>query len=332
MCYDAKEVIGVNMKTLAELAGVSVSTVSKAFSNSPEVSKAKKEEIYKLARQHGCYEKYCKRTFEGAVIGVLCLEYKSAHYSQQLSFLEKEIRKRGGVMLAACNDFDNDRTLQLLKYFAEGIKVDGIIALMRVPETVEVSVPMVVYGANKAFDCVEVSDEAAMCDAVRLLKAYGHTDIAYIGEKHAHTRLKKFEEAMAQNGLEVKKEFIFCGTERFEMAGYRAMEKLLAMPNRPTAVCTAYDSIAFGASKCISDRGLKVPEDISLIGSNNNAGLPYLNVPLTSITEYNEDLCEIFVALLYERMQSPGKPRTVKLVKELVIRESVGKAKRQKDA
>ena len=316
----------MNMTELAKLAGVSVSTVSKAFSGNREVSPEKREHIFKIAKENGCYDKYCKDVYGGTVIAVICPEYKSGLYSQQLSIMERKIKEKNAIMIVGSTDFEEDKAEELLTFFAEYSKVDGIISLVGGRKPKKVSVPVVTLGNSDIYDCVLVSEENAVCEAITLLKNNGHKDIAFIGEPHTVSRLKNFETGMKKNHLPVKKEYVIQDKKRFEQAGYNAMNKLLELENRPTAVIAAYDNIAVGAAKSIQEHGLKVPDDISLIGSDNNVDLPYLDVPLTSITAYNEDLCDIVVELLFERIKHPGEHKKIKILRELVVRESVGKA------
>ena len=81
----------MTMSKLANLAGVSVSTISKAFSGSKEISEERRNFIFEIAKQAGCYDKYCKNVHTEKVIAVICPEYKSRFYSEQLSILEKEM-------------------------------------------------------------------------------------------------------------------------------------------------------------------------------------------------------------------------------------------------
>lgn len=315
------------MKTLAGLAGVSVSTVSKAFSGSKEVSKEKREHIFNIARKNGCFDKYCKNAYNGLVIAVICPEYKSGLYSQWLSILEERIKSKNAIMVVGSTNFDKGRTQELLNYFSCHSKVDGIIMLGAMEYKGKLSVPIVNLGGNTAFDNVQVSEATAVFEAIKHFKENGHKRIAFIGEPHTVMRRNNFENAMKKNRLPVVKEYIVEDNGRFEAAGYRAMNKLLSLKERPTAVLAAYDNIAIGAAKSISEHGLKVPEDISIIGSDDNVDLPYLDVPLTSITAYNDDLCEILVELLFERIKNPeGKKKNIKILRELIKRKSVGKA------
>lgn len=317
----------MNMTKLARLCNVSVSTVSKAFAKNSEISEKKREEIFKIARENGCYDKYCKGEYQGLVVGVIVSEFRSKYYAQQLSCLEKEIRRRGGIMLVGSSNFDPLAENEIVTYFSEFAKVDGIISLEKLENEKRLSVPCVAIGKHKYAHSVILSIEPAVDEAILYLKNNGHKSIAFIGEQLTKGKREIFVKSMEKHKLPIKAEYIVEGGGRFEKAGYNAMSRLFEQKELPTAVICAYDNIAIGAMKCINEHGKKIPEDISIIGFNDIEELPYLGVPLTSITSHNEDLCQIIVELLFDVMKNKGKQKTIKVSKQLVIRASSGKAR-----
>ena len=86
----------MTLKKIADAANVSVSTVSKAFSWSNEISEGKRQYIFEIAKREGCYDKYCKPEFVKKVIAVICPEVMGGYYTHQITLFEKEIKKRGG--------------------------------------------------------------------------------------------------------------------------------------------------------------------------------------------------------------------------------------------
>ena len=119
----------MNLNTIAKLAGVSVSTVSKAFSGSEEISMQTKEHIFKIARENGCFEKYSKNKYERKVIGVVCPEISSDYYANILAVLNRVITAQGGVMISAVSDFSAEKEEELFTYFSVYAKVNGIILI-----------------------------------------------------------------------------------------------------------------------------------------------------------------------------------------------------------
>lgn len=319
------------MSKLARLAGVSVATVSKAFSGNKEISDATREKIFSVARENGCYDKYCKAMYTAPVIAIICPEFKSRYYSEQLTLLETEIRNHGGTAIVACTDFDSNRQEELLTFFTEYSKVDGIVLYHPLTDK-KYSVPVVSIGEHDTYSCVTLSNQKATCDAIEHFKEFGHEKIGFISEPHTTASIDRFREIMAKCELPVYDEYIVCSDHRFELAGYEAMERLLSLSNPPTAVIAAYDDIAIGAMRCIREHDLKVPDDISIIGHNDIKETTYLDVPLTTITSYNEDFSQVVVNLIFEQIDNPAYNihKKINVSTELVKRGSVGPAKRRR--
>ena len=320
----------MTMKQLALVAGVSVATVSKAFSFSKEISKEQRERIFSIAKENGCYDKYLKPYFGKKVIGVICPEYDSDYYSQMLNCLKKEAQKHQSIIVTACYDFDKDSQNELVCYFTECAKVDGLIMIGSFDYSKNVSIPTMTVGKSDNSDSISLSMKYAIDDAVEYLKENGHKDIAFIGERLTELKSGLFAESMTKCGLWVNGDYVIQNDERFEQAGYNAMNKLLALENPPTAVIAAYDHIAIGAMKSIYEHNLSVPDDISIIGMDDTNVISYLNVPLTSITSYLEDLCEIVMDTLFDRIENNvvGKIKKINVSTELVKRGSVAKVRR----
>lgn len=319
----------MNMRELAQLTGVSVSTVSKAFSGSREVSAQQREYIFRVAKENGCFGKYNKIQFEKPVIAVIGPEFQSHYYAHHLTLLEKEIQKHGALMVSACYNFDKNVAVELAQYFIHCAKVSGIISYEPQILKAQNNLPTVVIGRSDVYDSIALSWDAPMVEAITYLMENGHKRIAFIGEKLTKTKDTAFIRAMQKCALELPKEYIVESERRFEEAGYEDMNQLLALPQPPTAVIAGYDHIAIGAMKSIYEHGLKIPDDISMIGMDDLNTNPYFEVPLTSITSYNSDLCEIAVNMIFERIENgaEAKKRKVSVSGELIKRDSVGPAK-----
>ena len=92
----------MTLEKLAKICGVSIGTVSKAFSGSKEISLKTKEKIFETAKKHGCYEKYAKIKFSKKVVAVIVPEFKSAYYVDIAVYLEEELKNKGFLTLIKC--------------------------------------------------------------------------------------------------------------------------------------------------------------------------------------------------------------------------------------
>ena len=321
----------VNQKKLALLAGVSVSTVSKAFSGSHEISEETRDSIFALAKRYGCFDKYCRVRYQKRTVAVIAPEFSSNVYTSGIGILERQLRDRGCVMLAAFYNFSDSVLEQLISYFAEYVKVDGIIVLSgeakNIPET---GVPIIHYKERQNFnprvDTFSSECKSAVGLAIEYLKETGHRDIAFIGELLTNTKLEYFLDAMREQGLKADDSFIRTSHSRCEEAGFSEMEKLLSLNRRPTAIMCAYDTIAFGAIDAIKQHGLRVPEDFSIIGMNDVKTAVYSGIGLTTVREVPDEVFSMMTDLLCKRMDGSNVPRqAVTLHGELIKRQSVAK-------
>lgn len=319
----------INQRRLAELAGVSVSTVSKAFSNSHEISEATRRHIFALAKKHGCFDKYCSEQYGTKTVAIISPEFSNNVYTNGIEYLEQRLRDRGYIALLAFYNYSDGNIEKLVNYFTEYAHVDGII-LMGGEFASQVragSVPIVCYGGspghNPYIDIFRSEYRFAVSEAVGYLHALGHRDIAFVGELLTDAKLDYFKEAMKNNNLKINDSFIRISHARCEEAGFTETEKLIGMTCRPTAVICAYDTIAFGVINAIKANGLDVPSDFSVIGMNNVKQSTYSGIELTTIQEIPDELYDMMFELLCKRMNGSNVPRqTVTLYGEFVRRNS----------
>lgn len=324
---------GINQQKLAKMAGVSVSTVSKAFSGGRDISEDTRRRIFSLARQYGCFDKYSRAAYEKRTVAVIAPEFLDNVYTQGISIIEQLCRDSGYVMLIAFFNYSQNILNDLISYFAEYVKVDGIIVLggksAAFPDT---NVPIVRYGethgVNKNIDSFSSDTSGAVELAVDYLAEQGHRDIAFIGELLTNAKLEWFKKAMRLSGTAANESFIRISRARFEKAGFEEMEKLIANDKRPTAIVCAYDRIAFGAIDAIIQHGFKVPEDFSVIGMNDVKSSVYSGIGLTTIREIPDDIFIMMFELLCKRMDGSTVPRrSITMQAELIKRKSVAQCR-----
>lgn len=324
----------MNIKKLAEITGYSVSTVSKAFSNKKDVSEQAKQEIFEKAKELGCYEKYSKENYDRKIVAVLCPEAQSQFYSKILSTLNDLIEARDGTMAISLTDFSKEKTDKLLRLYSANKRADGIISISGRAITTNYSTVPIVSFANTSSpycDVINLDSFNGINQAVQLLKNYGHTQIAFIGEKHTLVKKQHFIDAMKKEGLPVNYDLILTNKiHRFEQAGFECMNQLLNLPQLPTAVITAYDNIALGAIQAIEKKGLKVPEDISVVGCDDMGIASYYKIALSSIDLGVEEGCKTAVDMLFKKILNPYYciTKCVTVNSSLKDRKTISKAKK----
>ncbi|MBQ8229812.1 MAG: LacI family DNA-binding transcriptional regulator [Clostridia bacterium] len=298
----------MTLRTLAKYAGCSVSTVSKAFSYSKEISEELRERIFSIAKELGCYDKYRKDDYAKKVVAVLCPETGSAYYTEILSHLHALIEKRNATISISVTDFSAEKEEELIGFYSSNRRADGLIVINgRVEAKQYPPIPIVYLGEQKGpfGDCVKTDIYSGICEGVYLFKTNGHTRIGFIGENLTRGKEKYFREAMRYYGMSVEEELIVRSDKRFEEAGREGMSRLLTLPEPPTAIMCAYDYIAFGAIEEAEKRGVNVPEDLSVIGMDDIKQSAQFKVPLTSVNSQTEESCRSAVEQLFKKIDNP---------------------------
>ena len=273
----------MTLSGLAKLAHVSVSTVSKAFSMSPEIHPDTREMIFAIAKEQGCFKKYYKAKYPKYVVAILCPEFK---YSEAISAAQQRLAELGCEICVATTNFSPKTEMERLHYYDHYTEVDGIIVIDSGTDFGDTyDLPIVAVGSRpKAKLRVKISRAEALKELIAYFRRKDVAPIAYIGEPLSIGR--EFSQYCPE-GLRVTSQ------SRFEKGGYDGMERLLDLPTPPRAVVCGYDYMAMGAMRCIQDRGLRIPEDIAVVGINNTHQCPYLEPPLTSIDARMNEACRL---------------------------------------
>ncbi len=282
----------VTLSKLAKMANVSISTASKAFSMSPEVNEETRNMIFDIAKQHGCFKKFYKAKFPKLVIAIICPEYKSLYYGSLLTALQEELERRGCDVCVSATNFTCDMGEELFNYYSTYTEVDGIISI-----GFNISdkgfdfdrVPTVGIGSSCP-DNIKCVMSGALEQAILYFKRRGVRDIGFIGESLTGSKLRGFRETMEKFSLEIDEGLIGLTEKRFSEGGYAAMSRMLDDGGRPRALICAYDSMAIGAMRCIRERGLRIPEDIAIIGMDDIPVAKYLYPSLSSIDLKSEEI------------------------------------------
>ena len=323
----------MNYKKIAQLANVSVSTVSKALSGSREVSDELAKKIIDIAISGGYFEEKGKRKIgyaneKGLSIAVVCPEIVSVEYAREITAIKSAVEARGAVAAVYVYDFDDEKLEKIIKTLTVRNCADGIVLYPGKNTMLETSIPIVTISSDMCkYDSVSCSNEAYIDEIISYLKSLGHKKIAFVGECLTVSKLKSFRRSMEKCGLVCDESDIYTISERFERIGYVAVEKMLEK-ELPTAVVCAYDEIALAMIHSFNNHGICVPDDISVAGINDIPAAAYSQPPLTTARTFQEDQGEMVVRLLYDKIFEKSQlVRHITVEPELVIRKSTGRAR-----
>ncbi|MFC5468518.1 LacI family DNA-binding transcriptional regulator [Cohnella suwonensis] len=330
------------IKDVAKHAGVSVTTVSRVLNGEKYVKDDLKARVQKAIDDLGYSPSHIARSLvrkKTNLIGVIVPDVTSSFYSTILSTIEKTA-SLNDYNLLVCNIIeDTDKELKYLNVFKE-MRVDGIIVMHeKINEEIrelisKLGIPIIfssVKPADQPFISVIIDDYTAAYDATRHLIDLGHPRIGFIGGDmndvtSGQNRYFGYIHALSDFGIEPIEDHVRFGDYKTR-SGYETMKEILACPSRPTAVFAVSDDMAVGAMNCIHDHGLKVPDDISVIGFDGSQLTEQVRPRLTSMEQPILEMGKVTVDKLLEIIS--GKRAAYKddviLKHELVVRDSCKK-------
>ncbi|MEV5707365.1 LacI family DNA-binding transcriptional regulator [Actinoallomurus sp. NPDC052274] len=321
------------IRNVAERAGVSKSLVSLVMRGSPHVSEARRQAVLKAARELGYRPNAVARSLvEGRtrLIGALVADLHNPFFAEFLDGLQESLHGAGLRMLVGSGRWDPQFEAEAVEAFLE-MRVDGLVLLSVVPETLTdtaKNVPVVVVGERdiEGVDIVVDDDELGGRLAIDHLVELGHRRIAHIEgapSTTAHYRRAGYEHAMRRHGLEDR--IVVEPGDFTEEGGYRAAHKLLDHPEPPTAIFAPNDLVATGVLSAADERGLSVPNDISIVGYDNTHLAAIRHIALTSVDQPRRDMGRVAAERLCARIDDPLRvPKQTLVVPHLVIRSTTG--------
>ena len=330
---------------IAKIAGVSPTTVSKVINNYPDVSDKTRAKIKKILEEENFLpnsQAQFLSTKKTWTLGIVYFEdlgvgLNHPFFSGVIEAFKRQSDKYGySLLFGSKNDrLKNDTFLEYFKYRC----VDGIAIICTDPndketlELIESDFPIVVIDMFNKNTSTVTSDNVQGCSlALNYLYKLGHRKIAHIqGVAQADNwpssiRKKTYIEVMKKLNLDIPEGYIVDGVNFDVSGGYDAMKELLSLKDRPTAVFASGDKLAIGAIDAIKDAGLRVPEDISVIGFDNIEIAKYVTPKLTTIRQNCQEIGEAAVDILIEQINKKEKLKINKVIPvELIERESCRK-------
>lgn len=315
----------MTLSKLARLANVAVSTASKAFSMSDDINEQTREEIFRVARENGCFKKFFNAKYPKFVIALICPEVDSRHYSELCRYLQQRLQTRGCEICISSTEFSAAVTADMIEYYEKYSSVDAII-LIDPPATVlpPHETPIISLGsrAHKADVTLCLDYMTALKSAVTDFKAAGISHIGFIGEPHTVTKLSAFKSAVSEIYGFTEEKYIYVSDLRFEKGGCAAARALYSRGTLPEAIICAYDDMALGAMRFFHDNGISVPDDIKVIGMDNILHSEYFVPSLSTIDYMNEEIAKTATESVFELLDGKTPAEIHNFSARLITRES----------
>jgi len=334
----------VTIKDIADKAGVNKSTVSRALSGKGVISEDKRTEISRIADELGYIPNASAKILAGEkakTIGIILPEIDCNYYASVVGSIENRLKEIGYSLIIGQTGFEFDNELHYLELFARK-NLDGIIfdlynhnkfmlEFKRIKKSLNVPVVFIeCFNSLTNYDVINIDNNHGVDLAIGHLESLGHKRIGFISELlSSPVRLPAFEASLGKHGLPIDHSLIKIGKERLEEGGYLRMQELLTTNPSVTAVFASYDTMAQGAMKAIREHGLRIPEDISIVGFDNIRESAYFGVPLTTVAPPVTEMGGMAVNILMDKIKNGTSNliQHISLKPRLVIRDSTAKCK-----
>lgn len=335
-----KPVVAATMKDVALQANVSTATVSRALMNPEKVSQATRNRVEQAALEVGYLPQMQGRNMkrnESRTILVIVPDICDPFFSEVIRGIEVTAAAQGYLVLIGDCAHQNQQEKTFIDLIITK-QIDGMLLLgSRLPFDASIEEqrnlpPMVManeFAPELGLPTVHIDNLTAAFDAVNYLHELGHQRIGCIAGPEemplCHYRLQGYVQALRRSGITVDPHYIARGNFTYE-AGATALEQLLALPQPPTAVFCHSDIMALGALSYAKRHGLKIPEDLSIIGFDNISLAEFCDPPLTTVSQPRFDIGREAMLLLLNQLSGQFVDSGSRLLDcELILRGSTSK-------
>ncbi|MDK2805161.1 MAG: hypothetical protein PWR08_702 [Thermoanaerobacterium sp.] len=334
--------VRINISDIASIVGVSPATVSNALNGKSGVSEETRQKIIKIAREYGYFKDNIFNTLQKTIRFIMYKKHgfvvcDTPFFTSLIEGITKESKAQGYELLIShvnFNEKDNKELIETIeKDYSEGIL---ILATEMTNEDLtmlkNVNVPVVMldsYFKNSDFDSVLINNSEAAYKATEYLIMNGHTNVGYLHSSvyinNFYYRRRGYLEALSDYALKADKKFEFA-LEPTAEGSYRDMSLYLKQKNiaLPTAFFADNDIIALGAMRALKESGIKIPEDVSIIGFDDMPFCEISTPKLTTLKVFKQEMGKAAVRRLVDKIkENDNSIQKIEINTQLVIRESV---------
>ncbi len=329
----------MNIYDIAKLAGVSIATVSRVVNGSPRVSEKTRQKVLSVMEENN----YTPNVFARGlgldsmqIIGIICPDVADAYMARAVSFLERRLKEYGYDCILYCSGHEQQKKEEAVDLIMKK-RIDALILvgstytgygdddsssveyIRRAAEKVPV---FLINGKISGENIYSVynRDEDAVYDAVSRLIRSGRKRILFLTDSRSYSvsqKMEGYERALRENGLPVLGELKLLTENRI----HQVRDILLARHTLEyDSVLATDDALAVGAVKCANAKGLKIPEELSVIGYNNSEYSVCCEPELTTIDNTSEKLCNITIDNIMKLLKGADVPAEVPVECMLVKR------------
>ncbi|MEW9121161.1 MAG: LacI family DNA-binding transcriptional regulator [Thermotaleaceae bacterium] len=330
-----------NIKDIAEMAGVGISTVSRVINNHPDVSKETRKKVMEIIEQKNYIPNNSARNLKRTDtkdIGVLVKGIFNPFFAKIIQSIEEEVALQGYTMILHYNNYHANDIEAAIEFVKEK-RLKGLICLggnfcnLNEEHFNALEAPLVLASTDveekykkELFSSVTIENERAAYEAVDYLCKLGHKNIGIIttGEEDlcvGNLRWKGYMKALKDHGVQYNPSYKEIGEYTFD-SGFRALNQLIERIPKLTAVFVTSDIMAIGAAKAALNRGLRIPEDLSIMGFDGIDYARFFHPSITTVNQPGEYMGKKSAGILIDIIKKKKEHQHILLKTELLINDS----------
>ncbi|CAM3781463.1 LacI family DNA-binding transcriptional regulator [Clostridium perfringens] len=332
----------MNIRDIARLAGVGVSTVSRVINDHPDVKDETREKILKIIKESNYIPNNSARILKKNNtnnIGVLVKGVFNPFFAEMISIIGNRINEAGYTMILQQNDYATEDDVDNLIAFVKEKRLQGIICLggnflnINDESFQFLDIPVVLTSVNtlskeskSKFSSIGIDNVLAAKASIQYLIDKGHRNIGILlGEKNdvgiSGLRLEGYKKALEENNIPYSEENVFIGDYDYSGA-YRVTKEIINNRKDITAIFSISDIMAVGAAKSVIDQGLQVGEDISIMGFDGMDISKYYNPGITTVKQPKKNMANNSIDLLLALLAKKEDHKHIIFETKIIERES----------
>ncbi len=328
--------MGVSIKDVAKIAGVSVATVSRVMNKNVFVKEETTKKVLDAIEKTGYKPNAIARSLKvknTRSIGIIIPDISSHFFPDVVRGIE-DVANEFNYNIILCNtDLDREKEKEYFDVLVEK-QVDGIVYMSNTitdeiaNKIASVGIEIVLISTDyKDLSSITIDNVKASEDAVKYIISKGISDIAFIGGEMTDPnaglpRFNGYVKALSEAGISINKDFILEGNYRYE-SGYEGAKKLLSLEHRPRAIFAASDEMAIGVIRAGLELGYKIPEELMVVGFDDVDMSRMVYPSLTTISQPLYEMgCEGMKLLAKKLNREKVDQCKIVLEHKLIIRES----------
>lgn len=342
-----------NIKDIAKLAGVSVSTVSKIINNYSDISEDTRTRVRQIIKETGYTPAKSAKTSAtrssnliGVIFaGMLNVDFTHPFFIEVLNSFKKQMGILGYDLIFFTNEKfqsggNNDYLARCQHYNVDGcVIISGQELEPSISQLDHSSIPcigvdMKLSGRSSGYimsDNFKISSKV-----VEHFYLLGYRELGYIGStlesEISNMRESGYRKAIEDLGLPINESWFLNGENFFEASGYETMRRMIASGPLPRAIFAASDQLAIGAIRALKETAISVPGTLALIGCDDIEACNYTTPPLSTIRQNKDKIGRLAALMLYDLMNSQAGASSFIVEPELIVRESCGASKPDLDS